>query len=154
MWDCISGGHSQKWKFAPVGASCSAVSGYAITSPSIKFYPGHFDPSSCCSLCHDSANGDGASQPKCVAYSLNASGCALKASTVGLVPSSNSNAGLSQPLPTPNPSPTPPHPVPNASACCSWDGCGACGPVGDFCGSNETVCVSCQVSCVNSTHSV
>ena len=107
--------------------TCSTVPDFAISSTDLFFYAGEwifpccklpcnyaaawvrstgqFTPTSCCSLCMDYGGN------KCGAFTVNASGCALKSNTAGLFPMNGSTSGVGpappKPLP-PSPSPTPP----------------------------------------------
>jgi predicted outer membrane repeat protein len=65
-----------------------------ITTPDIHFFPSHFSVDTCCDLCTD--------YPGCGAFSLNASGCALKKDGSGLKAATGVTSGIN-----PHPKPAP-----------------------------------------------
>jgi uncharacterized surface protein with fasciclin (FAS1) repeats len=92
------------------GGKCSEFPKFKISEPDISFYKGIVDLGTCCTLCIDFA-GPGV----CSAYTVNATGCSLKASSGGITPDSGSTSGVTPKKPTPKPqkpTPAPPGPKP------------------------------------------
>ena len=80
-----------------LATNCTALPGVTITTPTIQWYPvSGVKPEQCCQLCANFAG--------CAAFTVNASGCALKSDTNGMKPEPSSTSGLnSGPGPGPKP---------------------------------------------------
>jgi hypothetical protein len=78
--------------------NCTIIPDVTVSSADLHFYSGPFPASSCCALCQSSSLG-------CHAFTVNSSGCALKASSAGAVPSKGATSGITGAGPGPTPAP-------------------------------------------------
>ena len=95
-----------------------SIVNYSISSLDIVVLPEIHDVAQCCVSCTNPS--------KCTAFTVNASGCALKNTTAGLKPATGSTSGVLSPPSPPPPPPCPPGKKFCAGSCCDY-GAECCG---------------------------